>query len=250
MGADSSGWPRTLRLIRHGESAGNVARDLAEAEGLHVIDILERDADVALSPLGRHQAEAVGHHLADAPDRPTVVWSSPYRRAADTAQILADAAGLDIEVVRDERLREREFGILDRLTHRGIAARFPEEAEHRSRLGKFYHRPPGGESWCDVGLRVRSALDSLVREHAGEDVVIVAHQVVVFMFRYVLERMDEAEVLAASRAEELANCSITSYSLDETGPTPGMRLERFNEIIALAEEGAFVTAEADPGPEL
>jgi hypothetical protein len=62
--------------------------------------------------------------------------------------------------------------------------------------------------------------------------------------------MDEAGVLAASRSEELANCSITSYCRSTEGPTPGMRLERFNETVALEEEGTPATAEPDPGPEL
>lgn len=250
MNDPESRWPLTLRLVRHGESAGNVARDRAELEGLEVIDIDERDTDVGLSSLGRRQASALGRYLCGADHRPTVVWSSPYRRAADTATVLVADAGLDVDVVLDERLREREFGMLDRLTHRGIEARYPEEAASRARLGKFYHRPPGGESWCDVGLRVRSALDSLAREHADEDVLIVAHQVVVYMFRYVLERMNETEVLAASRAEELANCSISSYSRATVGRSPGMRLERFNETVALDEEATPATAEPDPGPEL
>ncbi len=42
--------------------------------------------------------------------------------------------------VIDERLREREFGILDQLTTMGVRELFPEQAEFRRRLGKFYHR--------------------------------------------------------------------------------------------------------------
>ena len=63
--------------------------------------------------------------------------------------------------VVDERLREKEFGILDRLTRSGIEELHPDQAEFRQLLGKFYHRPPGGESWCDVILRLRSALDTI-----------------------------------------------------------------------------------------
>ena len=100
---------------------------------------------------------------------------------------------------------------------RGIEAQFPEEAAARTRLGKFYHRPPGGESWCDVGLRVRSALDSIAREHQGERVLLVAHQVVIFMFRYVIEHLDEAQILAISRQEELVNCSVTTLRARPTG---------------------------------
>ena len=57
--------PRSLLVVRHGESAGNVARDAAEADGLATIDIVERDMDVPLSPLGERQAAALGEWLAD-----------------------------------------------------------------------------------------------------------------------------------------------------------------------------------------
>jgi len=225
-----------------------VARDSAEAAGLAVIDIAQRDMDVPLSERGRGQAAALGRWLSEnRRDQPTVAFSSPYVRAQETARVALDVAGLDhVELVIDERLREREFGVLDRLTKLGIEERFPEEAAARRRVGKFYHRPAGGESWCDVALRVRSALDSVTREHAGERLLIVAHQVVVLMFRYVLEHMTEQEILAVDRAYQLANCSVTTYVHDRhVGSTGGMRLERFDETTHLDEVGAPVTAEPD-----
>src|SRR3954451_3003349 len=99
-----------------------------------MIDIAERDMDVPLSPLGERQAEAFGRWLAGLPARqqPTVVITSPYVRAAMTAHLALEAAGRqprhDIDVVVDERLREREFGVLDRLTKSGIRSRYPEQA--------------------------------------------------------------------------------------------------------------------------
>jgi len=177
-------------LVRHGESAGNVAREFAEANGHPFIDIAQRDMDVPLSELGERQARAVGLWLGSLGRRaPSVVLTSPYVRAERTASIALAAAGLGLPVVLDERLREREFGVLDRLTKAGIQQRYPEQVEARSRIGKFYHRPPGGESWCDVALRVRSVLDSVGREHSGQGVLIVAHQVVILMFRYVIEHL-------------------------------------------------------------
>jgi broad specificity phosphatase PhoE len=242
-----SAWPESLWIVRHGESSGNVARDLAEAEQLEVIDIAERDNDVPLSDLGRRQAQALGRWTAERPadERPTVLWTSPYVRARQTAEIALEAAGLDLPVVVDERLREREFGVLDRLTRRGIMAQFPDESERRKRLGKFYHRPPGGESWSDVLLRVRAALDDVRREAAGERVLLVAHQVVVLLVRYVVERMDEQQILAIDAEAEVANCSVTSYRY-RGGPL--MELERYNEVAPMEEQDEPVTAEADvPG---
>jgi broad specificity phosphatase PhoE len=234
-------------LVRHGESIGNVAREAAEASGLPVIDIAERDMDVPLSPRGRVQAAALGRWIGDLPrrERPTVALASPYLRARETAEIAIDAAALRMSVVLDERLREREFGVLDRLTKSGILARHPDQAEARARVGKFYHRPPGGESWCDVALRTRSALDSVTREYGGERVLVVAHQVVITMFRYVIEELTEHEILELDRAHELANCSVTSYSSVGRRGARGMRRERFNEVVALVEGEAPITAEPD-----
>jgi 2,3-bisphosphoglycerate-dependent phosphoglycerate mutase len=234
-------WPESLWVVRHGESAGNVARDLAEAEGHELIDIAERDVDVPLSDLGRQQSEALGHWIAERPQQPTVVWTSPYVRARQTAEIALQAAGLEVPVVVDERLREREFGILDRLTRRGIEARYPEESERRARLGKFYHRPPGGESWSDVLLRLRAVLDEVRRDCEGERVLLVCHQVVVLLVRYVVEGLDEQGVLAIGSAADVANCSVTSYRRVETG----MELQCFNEVAPLLEDAAPVTAEPD-----
>src|SRR5881398_3660891 len=150
---ESSAWPAILWLVRHGESAGNVARLAAERSGALTIEIEGRDVDVPLSPLGEQQARALGGWLRNQPaqERPTVLLSSPYTRARQTsAQVLA-AAGQErtIPLLIDERLREKEFGNLNRLTRAGIAATFPAEAQRRSELGKFYYRPPAGESFCD-----------------------------------------------------------------------------------------------------
>jgi broad specificity phosphatase PhoE len=241
-------WPSALLLVRHGESAGNVARDAAEASGAPIIDIDLRDMDVDLSEAGVRQARSLGRWLADLDDPPRVALASPYVRARRTLELAVEEAGLDIEASADERLREREFGVLDRLTRRGIEERFPDEARARSRLGKFYHRPPGGESWADVGLRVRSVIDTLTRQHPDERVLLVAHQVVILMFRYVLEDLDEKQVLAISRQEELLNCSVTSYRFDpDLGASGRMRLERFNTAVAVDADHAPVTAEP-PGP--
>ena len=239
-------WPATLLLVRHGESAGNVARDAAEAAGAPFIDIEARDTDVALSSRGERQAAALGKWLgALGRHAPDVALSSPYVRAQSTAEIALEAGGLrSVELAVDERLREREFGWLDRLTRLGIEQRYPEEAAARARLGKFYHRPPGGESWADVALRTRSLIDSVSREHAGRRVLIVSHQVVILMFRYVLQYLTEVEILAIDKQEELANCGVTTFA---SGRRPskagGMSLERYNDPIGLERGGAPITAE-------
>jgi broad specificity phosphatase PhoE len=243
-------WPDRLWIVRHGESAGNVARDAAYASGLAVIDIAERDVDVPLSALGERQARALGEWFAAQPDdeQPTAVLTSPYLRARETATALRDAGGVahDAPTVIDERLREKEFGVLDRLTKVGIEQRFPDQAALRARIGKFYFRPPGGESWCDVILRLRSVLDTITREHRRERVLIVGHQVTVNCLRYLFERMSEDEILDVDRRADVPNCSVTSYTFDpKAGRNGKLVLDLVNFGAPLTDAGTPVTSAPD-----
>lgn len=244
-------WPERLWIVRHGESAGNVARDAALSAGLARIDIAERDVDVPLSPLGEEQSQALARWFAGlGGDRcPDVVLVSPYRRARRTADLIRDGGGVEPArdgFVTDERLREKEFGILDGLTRHGITAQHPEQAEFRRILGKFYHRPPGGESWCDVILRLRSALDTISLHYSGRRVLIVTHQVVVLCLRYLLENLTEDEILTIDAAGDVANCSVTEYAFDPAlGPNGGLGLVRYNMTAPVAQAGTPVTAEPD-----
>ena len=244
-------WPDAIWVVRHGESAGNVARDAAEAAGLPMIDIPMRDVDVPLSPLGQRQAGALGLWFGKMSPKewPNVVLVSPYTRARETARLALEAAGIerdDITYVVDERLREKEFGVFDRLTRVGIKEKYPEQAEARTVLGKFYHRPPGGESWCDVILRLRSVIDTVTRDYRRERVLIVAHQVIVLCFRYLIERMTDEEILAIDHAQEVAHCSVTAYEFaPHLGKRGKLALCHFNFVAPLAESGEKVTTEPD-----
>lgn len=244
-------WPARLWIVRHGESAGNVARDAAYQQGLARIELTGRDVDVPLSPLGREQAGALGRWFAEGNEegRPNVILCSPYIRAQETARLFREAGGCPpgTRIHLDERLREKEFGILDGLTGRGIRADFPQQAELRESLGKFYHRPPGGESWCDVIFRLRALMDTVALHHSGCRVMIVAHQVVVLCLRYVIEGLTEQEILAIDREKDVANCSITEYEWHAAEGSDGeMKLIRYNVTAPMEAEATPVTRKPDP----
>ncbi|MEW2384304.1 histidine phosphatase family protein [Micromonospora sp. NPDC047707] len=229
-----------LWIVRHGESTANVAAGAAEAAGAELIDLTHRDPDVPLSRTGEEQARATGRWLAGLPEarRPDVAVVSPYLRARRTAELALDGTG--VPCTRDERLRDRELGILDGLTGHGVRRRYPEEAARRDRLGKFYYRPPGGESWTDVALRLRALLGDLRRDHEGRRVLLFGHDALVFLMRYLVEGLTEEELMALTREHVIANCSVTGWSADEDGR---LRPDVFNDVRHLRREGARPTRE-------
>lgn len=214
-----------LLLVRHGESTANLAASAAERAGALRLDVELRDADVPLSDLGARQAEALSAALRPHPiDR---VLVSPYRRAVDTARIALNAAGLHPATHHDERLRDRELGVLDLLTWRGVEQLHPDEAARRKRLGKYYHRPPGGESWADVALRLRPVLESL----PSGCTLLVAHDAIVTIVTGLLLGFDEPELMRFAAEHPVPNASITELRPGALGWT----LERFGDDAHLRD---------------
>jgi broad specificity phosphatase PhoE len=237
--------PRELVLVRHGESVGNIADTEARDADADRLELSARDADVELSPNGEEQGRTLGRWVAglDEAARPDLVVSSPYRRAADTARAALGELGGD--VLLDERLRERDLGLFDGLTGKGIRARYPEEAERRSHVGKFYYQPPSGESWADVVLRVRSLLADLREGYDDRRVWLFTHQAVIMSFRYALEGLDEAELLEIDRTTRISNASVTRYIRDDDG----LALQEFADDSHLSSGPVAKTSEPDSADE-
>jgi alpha-ribazole phosphatase len=126
--------------------------------------------DVALSPAGIRQAEALGVALRVIPLG--AVYSSPLVRALDTAAAIAAAQGLDPVVHPD--LVELDFGEVEGLPYEQIAAERPELYRAWMQAPASV-RFPGGESLDDLRSRVRGAAAEIRRRHPGEAVAVVGH---------------------------------------------------------------------------
>ncbi|MCS5506575.1 histidine phosphatase family protein [Curtobacterium flaccumfaciens] len=225
-------------LVRHGESTANVAAERAEADGADVIEVDHRDADVPLSPLGEDQSRALGTELAErgVDDVAVALWVSPYLRAQQTIALALAAGDLTEPPKRvDERLRDRELGVLDRLTRTGVRNRFPDEEARRRWLGKYYHRPAGGESWADVMLRLRSVLVDVDRLDGPERLVMAAHDAVVMLTVAVCLDLDEPALTDFAATHTVANASLTRLRRDGLGSP--WELEEFSAVEHLAEDG-------------
>lgn len=223
-------WPKHLVIVRHGQSELNVARDLMD-EGL--ADTLrqlknKRDVDIALTDIGKWQASESGLYLAQFPYKFDICFSSPYKRTLDTANLMVSKLPYSVRVFKDNRLREKGFGILHGLTTDDIKAQFPHEYEARKRDGKYWYKLPGGEDYPNVESRVHDMQDKFIRDYSGRNVLVSTHQVPYIMFRALFEHLDEKGVLALG---EVPNCGMQEYVIDTSRAQEGrMKLVRYNEV--------------------
>ena len=152
------GGPTRLLLLRHGQTELSVQRRYSGR------------GNPELTEVGRSQAADAARYLAQKGGIAAVI-SSPLHRAHATATAAADALGLS--VVIDENLTETDFGEWEGLT-------FPEAAKsHPDVHGRWLRdtslAAPGGESFDEVGQRVRRARDRIVAEYPGATVLVVSH---------------------------------------------------------------------------
>ena len=206
-------WPSHVVIVRHGQSERNVEKKKAHDAGAHSYGPGLRDMDTPLTRVGHEQSIITGTRL-NHDHKFDVVFVSPYRRTRETADDLIEQFSHKPRMVSEERIREIEFGILDGFTTAGIKAKYPDEHERRKREGKYWYRPPGGESRPDVALRVHSFLGTLTRDYRKKSVLIVCHSVVVLIFRRLLERWNEDDYMKIDKEDDVKNCGVTTYHCD------------------------------------
>ncbi|RCW67575.1 histidine phosphatase family protein [Pseudorhodoferax soli] len=173
--------------IRHGETAWNVDTRI------------QGHLDIPLNDMGRWQARRVGAALAG--EALSAIYASDLGRAHQTAQAVADRAGLP--VVADVGLRERAFGTFEGKTFAEIEADWPDQAlRWRKRDPAF--EPAGGESLLRFRERIVGTLNRLAARHPGGQIVLVGHGGVMD----VLYRAATGQELQAPRTWALGNAAI------------------------------------------
>lgn len=150
-----------ILLVRHGDATPNPDADARPTVY----------RDMPLSERGRAQARALGTRLAKA--AVTTIYSSPLRRASETARAISTATRRAIAY--DERLREVEIGGLDEPRHPA------EFGAHLDRLADLaiahggWSQIPGTEGSEAIRERMRAAIDDIVTHHPGKRIVAVSH---------------------------------------------------------------------------
>ncbi|MBP6924651.1 MAG: histidine phosphatase family protein [Candidatus Pacebacteria bacterium] len=251
-------WPSHLVIIRHGESAYNALRaekarselyqeflasfkaDYRSSNTVELAHEVRRqfaleysDYATPLSERGRKQALVTGCSLIETHiPKPDVVFVSPYLRTNQTFQGLLDG-GWDVagaRVVQEDRIREQEHGLsLLYSDWRVFHALHPEQAELHSQLGPYWYQYPQGESVSMVRDRVRSFMNTLVREHSGQVVCLVSHHLTKLSIRSLLERWPPEEFIRVDIHEKPVNCGITHYMGDpDSGLGGKLVLKEYN----------------------
>jgi broad specificity phosphatase PhoE len=148
-------------LVRHGQTAWN-----REAR-------FRGRADIALEEFGLQQAAATGRCVAVR--WPVVaVYTSPMRRAMQTAEAIARAGGLTVQPL--EGLMDIDFGEWQGRLADEMAQRYPDLYRIWLETPHMMHFP-GGERLDDVRSRVVAALDEVIAHHPGQAVALVSHTV-------------------------------------------------------------------------
>jgi broad specificity phosphatase PhoE len=200
--------PARLELVRHGESMAQFSRRVEKRA-------YSGDEDPPLSELGRRQALTAGWARRAQP-QPDVIIASGLTRAQETAALFMEGAGWNVPIAVNEAFNEQSYGIMAHLDEDEQRARFPAEAQRKFQQGFWFFRPPQGESWQDVAVRMRPALAELYGEHTGKHVMVFGHSTGNQLLRLLIEGLTPQQLLEIDLRLS-TNCSITTYVQDESG---------------------------------
>lgn len=147
-----------LCIVRHGETAWNAEHRV------------QGQLDVPLNAIGLAQAQAASRVLQR--EKFDVIYSSDLARARQTAAPTANLLSLNILLEKD--LRERHYGIFERLTYAEVKTRYPED------YARFEARDPEyafqtGESLRDFSARSIAVISRIAAAHAGRNILVFTH---------------------------------------------------------------------------
>lgn len=238
--------PKTLTLVRHGQSESNAAKRFAERGAPHPNEAalqLVHTSRRRLTPHGVRQAERAGEWLRQDFEREALrrgekPWDnvygfvSPYIRAMETAGRLD--LPLEHKWLPDARLAERNWGDMDQLTYEERIAKYGED-NLRERHGIFW--PAGnGETLQALASRLWEHFDMLAREHEEHHIIQTSHGETILTERFMVERWLPEDVVHMMLATDtryakevlgqetdwqnkIINCRIIQYTRERADGT-------------------------------
>lgn len=231
-------WPNSLTLVRHGESTFNALRAQKDESTLyqtflkafkknpeawytkvlaqavhHQFALGVSDYGTPLTQTGRKQAFSTGIQIGYHIPRPDVILCSPYLRTRDTLSCIGDGMGIDIsKAIMDDRIREQEHGLALLYNDKKVFQTLhPDQRLLMQLLGSYWYQYPQGESVSMVRDRIRLMTDTIIREYAGKNVLVITHHLTILSTRANLERLSPEQFLALDENEKPVNCGVTMY---------------------------------------
>ncbi|MDQ4082719.1 MAG: histidine phosphatase family protein [Actinomycetota bacterium] len=186
----------TVLLARHGETAWN-----AESR-------FQGHADPPLNEDGRRQAREFAEQVAG--EGIVAIYSSPLRRALETAEIVGNRLGLEVTPV--DALREIDVGEWQGLTRSEVEERYPEAFARWIGFGQGWEH---GETYEQMGKRVRDALRELAARHPGEVVLVVTHGGPVRTALAEAQGISHEEARRRGAGAPILNCGVSRLVLED-----------------------------------
>lgn len=147
-------------LVRHGETMANKAQ------------LVLGTSDVPLTELGRDQAKAAAQKISLMEPSPTILFSSPYQRAKETAGYISNVIGPNPIFI--DGLKEMNSGEMEGIKASEMDDKYPEYMKNWRR-DHSTARPPGGETLKEVHSRAWKSILNIFNEYDEPVVVVVAH---------------------------------------------------------------------------
>ena len=147
-----------ITIVRHGETEWNIEKKF------------QGQGNSNLTALGKEQAEKVSVALLK--DKFDIMFSSDLERCRNTALIINKK--LNLKLIEDKRIRERNFGVIQGLTKEEIQYQYPD-IYLKYITGSINFAVPGGESFSDLFYRVNDFFDWLSVQPFYTRVLIVTH---------------------------------------------------------------------------
>jgi broad specificity phosphatase PhoE len=174
-----------IYLVRHGETQFNI-------EGR-----LQGGIDLPLVASGARQASEVGNRLASLVDPSWAIWSSPLKRAHQSAEIIAERLGRDADsIIIEDRLREVGLGDWEGLTYAQVEDRWPKLAPFNSLRRAWHLGCPNGES-PDLAF---GRLGVWLKEAGSTNLIVVCHGIVGSLLRGIYAKLSMDEMLSLPTA--------------------------------------------------
>lgn len=206
-------------LVRHGSTV------------LSAEDRFAGTTNVQLSDEGREQLRRLAQRLKR--EKITAIYASPMDRTLESARILAEPHGLEVQA-RDG-LREISHGHWEQMTRKEVEQSFPAEAAAWEK-DPYTCAPTGGETGLAVTARALPVLMDIVRSHPGSNVLVVSHKATIRLLLSSLLGFDPR------RYRDNLDQSPAALNIVDFKDAVGARLTLFNDTSHYSTEGLAIPA--------